>query len=147
MELTSLLSSGERLFRDIRMRRLYLFASQQSNISHIKWLSVCDLVTDLGRLHPATQLRVHSSGINAACHSDFYLIDHNRDGFCGMVVGNSWGTCSARSCRPKWEHAWLTDSFGLERNSRAQSIANGIHLQRWNLSQHYRMSMVRRWFR
>ena len=68
-----------------------MFDSQQSNISHIKWLTVCDSVTDLGRLHPATQLRVHSSGINAACHSDFYLIDHNRDGFCGMVVGNSWG--------------------------------------------------------
>ena len=89
---------------------------------------MCDSVTDLGRLHPATQLRVHSSGINAACHSDFYLIDHNRDGFCGMVVGNSWGTCSARSCRPKWEHAWLTDSLGLERNSPAQSIANKVFI-------------------
>ena len=41
----------------------------------------------------------------------------------------------------KWEHAWLADSSGLERNSRAQSIANGIHLQRWNLSQRHRMSM------
>ena len=46
---------------------------------------MCDLVTDLGRLHPATQLRVHSSGINAACHSDFYLIDHK-----GTVSAEQW---------------------------------------------------------
>ena len=90
-----------------------------------------------------TQLRSWRFTVRASTLPATVILPHRpqRDGFCGTVVGNSWGTCSARSCRPKWEHAWLTDSFGLERNSRAQSIANGIHLQRWNLSQHYRMTL------
>ena len=88
---------------------------------------MCDLVTDLGRLHPATQLRVHSSGIKAACHSDFtssttkgrFLRNSGR-----QLLGDLLGTVLP----PQVGTRMANRLFGLERNSPAQSIANKVFI-------------------
>ena len=88
---------------------------------------MCDLVPDFGRVHSASQLEVHSSGINAACDSDFTSSTTTRTvsaewwsatlgGLLGAVLPPQVGTRMAnRLC-------------GLEHNSAAQSIANMVFI-------------------
>ena len=91
-------------------------------------VTACSLIgsgsQDIGDVHELWV--VHRANVNARL-SDF-LLDH-----IGRFQWNSGqqllGDCSARSCRPKREHARLTDS-GLELKQRAQSIAKECSLAR-----------------
>ena len=122
MELRRTVSSVTLNSNPVSDEGVYICAVTHSRIDHSPVVVCVCLGTDFGRLQPALYSGVahgisedvhelwvvHRANVNARL-SDF-LLDHTR-----RFQRNSgqWllGDCSARSCRPKREHAWLTDSW------------------------------------